>query len=70
MPPQLTRHNSAASPLPASSARSRVQHSLVEDRREHAEAEEVAAFYAAQAESLPAYRSYGAARKARRRKDP
>jgi hypothetical protein len=65
---QLSRHNFAAPALPASSVSSRVQQSLDEDRREHAEADEVAAFYAAQAESLPAYRSYGAARKARRRK--
>jgi hypothetical protein len=64
---QLSRHNSSAPPLPAGSVGSSVQQSLDEDRREHEEADEVAAFYAAQAESLPVYRSYGAARKARRR---
>lgn len=66
--PQLSVDRNRISPSPESSERNREKQVLDNGQVEADEAADVSAFYASQEASLPAYRAYGAARKARRTK--
>jgi hypothetical protein len=65
--PQLSSDQTRTS-LPERTERDREKQVPVNGQSEADEAAEVSAFYASQEASLPAYRAYGAARKARRLK--
>lgn len=66
--PQLSPDQTRTSLHPERTERDRAEQAPVNGQSEADEAAEVAAFYASQEASLPAYRAYGAARKARRLK--
>jgi hypothetical protein len=68
MPQRSADRNRISPPPPERSERTRVKPVLDNGSVEADEAADVSAFYAAQEASLPAYRAYGAARKARRTK--
>jgi hypothetical protein len=67
--PQLTVDQTRSSIYPKRTERNREEKQVLMNAQSEAEeAAEVRAFYASQEASLPAYRAYGAARKARRPK--
>jgi hypothetical protein len=66
--PQLSVDWNRISPNSERTERDREKQVLVNGQNEADEAADVSAFYASQEASLPAYRAYGAARKARRSK--
>lgn len=66
--PQLTVDRTRSSLYPERTERTREKQVLMDGQSEADEAAEVSAFYSSQTASLPAYRTYGAARKARRLK--